>query len=430
MRLSRLLCALLASMLIWGCNEDDGNPTGGGNNNPPSAESTSPGTANGAPATGTIGAAGGSLTSADGLLKIEVPAGALSADTEITIQSITNTAWGGVGNGYRLTPDGLTFASPVSLVFDARADLLAGSAPAFLDCAVQDDEGYWYVLKNKTFDSGEGTLTCQTSHFTDYSLIEGVQIRPAAATVGAGEQVALSIQYCHREPIEGDDELVALVYTCGDEILPLGTFTDWSVNGVIGGTGTYGTVVEGASAHLATYTAPPEVPNPNTVAVSVQATYQNTSELLVSNITIEEEWVGTTTVDYTAFLVNTTVTWKLLGKDGTRSHYYPTGSVTVTPTVPDCKATLDPNTHAIADSLDGILTVDYATDPPTFEGVGETSWNATFCVTCPPEGPFCTPYLAGGAWFFASGEVSPDGKTISGTADIGGAPLTFSFSRP
>ncbi len=430
MRLGRLLCALFALILVAGCKEDDG-PTGGGNPNPSGAEPTAAGTANGAPASGTIGAAGGSVWSTDGRLEVVVPAGALAADTEITIQPITNTAWGGVGSGYRLTPDGLAFAAAVSLVFEVPALLLEGSAPEFLDGAVQDDAGYWYVLKNATYDSGEGTLTCLTSHFSDYSLIEGVQIVPREASVGVNEQVALSVQYCHREVYTGeDDDLVALVATCDDELARLGTFANWSVNGVPGGSSTYGTVVEGASPQNATYTAPAGVPDPNPVAVSVETNYDGQSALLVSNITISDEWVGTTTTDYTAFVVTTTVTWEYVGTQGTLASYWPTGTVTVTPTFPECDATLEPSTHSIDLGTDGFLEVDYATDPPTFNGIGETSWSAVLCITCPPGEPGCQdPYVAGGAWFYANGNVSADGTTISGTSDFGGAPITFSFTR-
>src|SRR5688572_24481287 len=63
----------------------------------------------GAPATATIGAAGGTLTSTDGHLRLDIPAGALAADTAIEIQQIE---WP-EGLGWALRPDGLAFALPV-----------------------------------------------------------------------------------------------------------------------------------------------------------------------------------------------------------------------------------------------------------------------------------------------------------------------------
>jgi hypothetical protein len=84
-------------------------PAPGGNNELPDPVPTAVGTPDGAPTTETIGAAGGSIASSDGALTMNIPAGALASDTDITIQPVTNTAWGGIGTGYQFTPDGLTF---------------------------------------------------------------------------------------------------------------------------------------------------------------------------------------------------------------------------------------------------------------------------------------------------------------------------------
>ena len=416
---------LVLPLLVASCGKDD-SPTGPGNQDG-NALPTDPGVPAGAPVSGTLGAAGGSLGTADGRFTLLVPPGALSADTAITIQPITNTAWGGKGDGYRLTPDGLTFALPVGLAFALTEGDLAGSAPAFADVATQDAQGFWFILKNRTWDEPTSTLTVSTSHFSDYSLIEGVQIRPARATVQTGGHVALMVEFCQRESVSDDagDDLVALVISCDSELVPLGTFTDWSVNGVVGGSGAHGTVAPGASDHVASYTAPPEIPSPNPVAVSVLATYQSRSELLVSNITVvDETWVGTSTVDYKAFLMTTTVTWQLVDTQGTKKFFIPVGNVVVTS--PDPCLTYVPSSGPIATN-DGTLSVDYGTDPPTFEGVGETSWNGEICVPCPPGG--CFPYLIGGGWFYASGNVSADSTTITGTSSIGGAVNNFTFTR-
>ena len=140
---------------------------------------TGVGTPDGAAVSATIGAAGGSLTSDDGALTVTVPAGALAADTEVGIQAITNTAWGGLGPAYRLTPAGLDFATPVALGFAVSAELLAGTAPALLNVAYQDDQGFWFVPGASSYDAGAGTLTGTTTHFTDFSPIEQYRLMPA-----------------------------------------------------------------------------------------------------------------------------------------------------------------------------------------------------------------------------------------------------------
>jgi hypothetical protein len=66
----------------------------------------------GAPASATLGNAGGTLTSTDGRLTLTFPAGALAADTTITIQELE---WDG-GHAWELGPEGLALAMPVGAV--------------------------------------------------------------------------------------------------------------------------------------------------------------------------------------------------------------------------------------------------------------------------------------------------------------------------
>ena len=100
--------------------------------------------------------------------QIDVPAGALASDTDITIQPITNTAWGGIGNGYRLTPDGLTFTQPVDLVFDVAPETLAGN--------------------NKTKTPPLVFLTDENSPSTE--MIGGLQAAKMAFVIQDGETTA------------------------------------------------------------------------------------------------------------------------------------------------------------------------------------------------------------------------------------------------
>jgi hypothetical protein len=85
-------------------------------------------------ATSTIEAeTGGSLTSQDGALKIEIPPGALSKDTEISIRAVPGedlpdelAELEGVESGYLLEPDGLTFNEPVIVTWEIdSADLVS-----------------------------------------------------------------------------------------------------------------------------------------------------------------------------------------------------------------------------------------------------------------------------------------------------------------
>ncbi len=96
----------------------------------------------------TVGASGGSVTSDDGKLTLTFPAGALAADTEITIEG---TAPANLDDefdplapdeGYALGPDGLTFPVPV------RATYESGEAPLQEDGAIVAGVGALFTSEN------------------------------------------------------------------------------------------------------------------------------------------------------------------------------------------------------------------------------------------------------------------------------------------
>ena len=90
------------------------------------------GTPAGDPITKTIGISGGSIASPDSVMELVIPAGALPANTDITIQPVTNEAPGGIGLAYDLLPDGTTFSKPATLTFHYTDEDINGSLPEFL----------------------------------------------------------------------------------------------------------------------------------------------------------------------------------------------------------------------------------------------------------------------------------------------------------
>ncbi len=421
--------ALVALVLLLSCGDDDpaGPPDDGGNNNNPEPQATAPGTPNGQATQAVIGAAGGTLASDDGSFSIDIPAGALSQDETIIIQPITNTAWGGVGNGYRLEPDGLTFAIPVELAFDVAPETLEGSHPDFLDVAVQDDEGFWHVINDRVYDEGAGTVTATTTHFSDYSNIQGLQLRPGSASLATQGTVNLQVRFCHQVV---EDELASLVYSCDEDLAPLGTFSNWSVNGIAGGDNAVGRVVETGTG-TARYTAPASVPQNNPVAVSVDARGRRGTQTLVCNVNIGSTWYGTATVDFgegekiTAYVVwKSSYTYEHLELFAPES-----GTMTYTPNThydPPCSfVSFGPNTADVLPD-DGQLFIDHTTSPGKFYGSGSSALLATSCYTC--EGwdePDCQENLYFLAWFAAleeDGWALDDENTISHAwADLSGS---------
>ncbi len=256
------LLSLLAAAGCGGSGEDDAPPPA-----PGQGIATPVGEAVDAAVITTIGAAGGELESADGMVRLQIPAGALAADQVVGVQRITNLAPGALGEAWRLTPEGVTFATPARLTFHFTPSGIGGSAPELLRIASQDSQGYWALHEDVTLDAEEGTVAVSTRHFSDWSLVTGALLSPRSATIKPGEQLPLTLVVCERVP--RDDLLAPLIAECRPSQVIRSLTRNWSVNGVPGGDGTVGTVVVQEN-RSAVYTAPAIAPQPATVAVSTQ----------------------------------------------------------------------------------------------------------------------------------------------------------------
>jgi hypothetical protein len=223
--------------------------------------------------TQTIGSAGGTIESTDGTIELQFPVGALSNNTEISIQPITNNVPGGVGNGYRFGPSGITFNKPVIITFHYTDINIMGTLPQFMGIAFQDTNRVWYSLKSFTYDTINKTIKASTLHFTDYATFQDLVIVPGSDHVKLGESKDFKVRVC--EP--SDDKLSSLSPN-GDEVAPLakmhdvndGLVKNWAANGVIGGNSQYGTISP-HGAHC-TFKAPSAKPtgSKNPVQLSVE----------------------------------------------------------------------------------------------------------------------------------------------------------------
>ncbi len=133
-------------------------------------------------------------------------------------------------------------------------------------------------------DASARTVTVKTSHFSDWSLLVGWQLRPPTAIVKVKESIKLSVQYCD---IVEEGGLAPLAAECsGSDVAPL--LSAWAVNGVAGGSAMTGTLTPDSTS--ATYAAPAAVPTPDNVAISVTMNLTGPGkELLVSNVTIVDD---------------------------------------------------------------------------------------------------------------------------------------------
>lgn len=259
-------------------------------------EPTDLGTPIGDTVSAVIGVSGGQLASNDGVLTVEVPAGAFDQDRTLSIQQITNTAHGAKGRAYRISPEGLRTTTPMTIRWNYTDDDVLGTDANALTIAYQDAARLWHVFKEPTRDAATRTLSVSTTHFSDWSLVAGAQLMPKAVTLNVGQSAQFQVVLCdefedEQEPDDGELEVPMVAYEC--RTTPGTSFLagDWAVNGTIGGSARHGTITADADelSGRATYTAPATRPTPNVVAVSARYVPEIGQLLLVSNVTIVDD---------------------------------------------------------------------------------------------------------------------------------------------
>lgn len=292
------LVLMAATLLLVACTDESPNDTGksAASISMRSPMATRAGDPTSDVTSATMGPAGGALSAPNGGIVLAIPSGALTSDTTIGIRPLTNMAPGGLGDGYRLTPDGQTFERPIQVTIPYGDLDLMGTPAEALGIATQTATGHWQLIEDAVVDEQAETVTVTTAHLSDYSLVEGFQIRPYYREVSPGEQVEIKVVYCYRRdevklfPVpESDDELAPLVTPeHDDELTPLGEVVKkircdmdddpapllpipdvlaWKVNGVEGGDSEVGMIAKRNLA-VANYIAPSVSPDPDTVTVS------------------------------------------------------------------------------------------------------------------------------------------------------------------
>ena len=228
-----------------------------------------------------IGPAGGTIRSADGTVTLEIPPGALGSMTPVEIQPIANTAPGGLGAAFRLTPAGTTCSVPMQLTFALTPADLQGTTLEAIGVGYAGPDGW------RSFDDVERTtaaVSIRTTHFSDWSRLLGWQLRPPEKRVRSGERVTLKVVDC--EPSEDSDGLTSLVPDCAPDELLVPLVSGWAVDGIPGGSLAVGLLSD--DGDTAEYLAPIVVAE-ETHAVSVKFLPLRSSQgvnLLVSNITV------------------------------------------------------------------------------------------------------------------------------------------------
>ena len=120
---------------------------------------------------GTVDAAGGSLSLTDPggeIFTATWPPNAVSAPTAFTLTGITTTAPGGLDGAFRIgAPAGTTLALPMTLSWT----MPAGTTVDQVTAADQDPSGYWFRVYSVSRDATAQVLSVQSTFIGDWSLV-------------------------------------------------------------------------------------------------------------------------------------------------------------------------------------------------------------------------------------------------------------------
>lgn len=252
MKKNVVLIILIVAITFGACSKGGG---GGGGNIEPTV--TPVGTNDGTAVTKSIGSAGGSITSDDGELEIIIPSGALSANTDITIQPITNDIPSGRGKAYRCTPDGQQFAKDITLKFHYTEEEGAMTKPEYMQVAYQNADGTWQVVDKVTNDVAGKTVSASVNHFTDFTEFDILRLVPPSLYLKPNQSGSFEVSYAG---MSIDGRITFGLAVLQNDIV-------WKVNGATGGNSANGTI-QATNRVAARYTAPANAPAMNPVTIS------------------------------------------------------------------------------------------------------------------------------------------------------------------
>lgn len=236
-----------------------------------------------------VGVDGGLVSSTDGVITLEIPAGALANDTQITIRSMAEGMTGSALPAYEFEPDGLTFNIPAHL-------RLTATAPAFnaanVGLAYADAQGHWRLSSVEAVAHTDDRVEFALPHFSRWSFYEQWFISPQNTEVGVNEAVDLGVWFIACDDGSSDEDCLLT------PLVPNASVNEWRVNGVLNGSASDGTLENvAASAAGRRYNAPAQVPaaNPVSVSATIDRTAQGQGLVLLNSdirVVADAGWSG------------------------------------------------------------------------------------------------------------------------------------------
>lgn len=261
------LFLLIVLLALYSCKKSDSS-----NNNPSPSyipAVTPIGTPVGNPVSKAIGSSGGSLVSPDGRIELNIPAGALSSNTNISIQPVTNEAPGGIGLSYHLMPDGTKFTKPVTLTYHYTDKEINGTLPYLLYIAYQDSLLQWKAdFKKRNVDTIVKTVSLGISHFSIWSMGDRLMMFARPDELHQNESSQVTVELVDPPQNAAGDDLPPLPQSSK---LPDNAVSNWKVNGQLNGNSQNGTI--NGSGSSISYKAPASIPDSRTVQVSAELKY-------------------------------------------------------------------------------------------------------------------------------------------------------------
>jgi hypothetical protein len=118
-----------------------------------------------------IGPNGGTVASSDGKASVTIPAGALSQETAITVNTASSPPAGNIGTAYEFGPSGTAFSQPVTIsVTYNQADLPSTVTESSLKLGTLVNN-QWAEVTGSTVDVAAHSVTGTTTHFSVYGVI-------------------------------------------------------------------------------------------------------------------------------------------------------------------------------------------------------------------------------------------------------------------
>lgn len=250
----------------------------------------------GAPIVKTIGPAGGTISTPDGKMVFNFPAGVVSKETPITIQPVENKVFNGNGLAYNISAPDTKLGKGAEMTMHYSAEDIESTAAEALGIAYQDEKGVWQGRSNLKVDKAKQTVTAPITHLAHWSFYEQFHLRIAhpgedkpAYVLAPAESAELVAYY-----MEGSGDDVLHTPLTPAKTLAASRVVRWTINGITagvnsgGGYGSIGQIREDRTLAKAIYDAPPREPDTNPVTVAVEIELKEKGHLILStNIRIE-----------------------------------------------------------------------------------------------------------------------------------------------